>query len=104
VNHAILIWNCVMIKQIPRGNKNKFIGFYLNKHDKIDDYEMIMVYTSVGVLNSHNNQKLLFLLAHDDFERFNRFYEDFIESMAEKSIEEIPVDFYVPFSMTNRKS
>lgn len=87
----------------PKGNRNKFISFYLHKHEKIDDFEMVIVYTSVGGFNVHNTQKIMFLLAHDDLERFNLFYQDFIDDLDEKSFEESPVDFFIPFSISGRK-
>ena len=62
----------------PFRNKNKFISFYLHKNDKVDDFEMIVIYTSVGEFNSHNTQKLLFLFVYDNLERFNKFYQEFI--------------------------
>ncbi len=83
----------------PKGNRNKFISFYLHKHDKVDGFEMVAIYTSVGEFNSHNTQKLLFLLAHDDLERFNQFYQDFIDDLKEKNVKESPIDFYIPFSV-----
>ncbi|WP_319589598.1 hypothetical protein [uncultured Draconibacterium sp.] len=87
----------------PIRNKNKFINFYLHKHDKIDDFEMIAIYTSVGEFNSQNTQKLLFLLAHDDLQRFNRFYQEFIDDLNEKSVKESPIDFYIPFLLNLKK-
>ena len=87
----------------PKGNKNKFISFYLHKHDQIDDFEMVAIYTSVGEFNSQNTQKLLFLFAHDNLERFNRFYQEFIDDLNEKSIQESPIDFYIPFFVERRK-
>ncbi|MCG6191536.1 hypothetical protein [Maribellus maritimus] len=62
---------------------------------------MVVIYTSVGEFNSQNTQKLLFLLAHDGLERFNRFYQEFIDELKEKSDKESPVDFYIPFYITN---
>ena len=87
----------------PKENRNKFISFYLHKYDRFDDFEMIIIYTSVGEFNFHNKQKLLFLLGHDDLDRFNRFYHEFIDDMNQKNIKESPVDFYVPFYITSRK-
>ncbi len=87
----------------PKENKNKFLSFYLHKHDKIDDFEMAIIYTNVGGFNFHNTQKLQFLLAHDDLERFNRFYQDFIDDLREKSTNRFPVDFFIPFSITGPK-
>ncbi|MCG6191533.1 hypothetical protein [Maribellus maritimus] len=87
----------------PKENKNKFISFYLHKHDKIDDFKMVVIYTSVGEFNSHNTQKLLFLIAHDDLERFNHFYQDFIDDLNEKSFKESPFDFYIPFFVKSGK-
>jgi hypothetical protein len=73
----------------------------LHKHDKIDDFKMVVIYTSVGEFNSQNTQKLLFLLAHDGLERFNRFYQEFIDDLNEKSVTESPVDIYIPFYITS---
>ena len=87
----------------PIRNKNKFISFYLHKHDKIDDFEMIAIYTSVGEFNYQNTQKLLFLLAHDNLDRFNRFYQEFIDDLNEKSLIKFPIDFYVPFFVDRGK-
>ena len=87
----------------PIKNKNKFISFYLHKHDKIDDFEMIAIYTSVGEFNYQNTQKLLFLLAHDNLDRFNRFYQEFIDDLNEKSLIKFPIDFYVPFFVDRGK-
>ena len=87
----------------PIRNKNKFISFYLHKHDKIDDFEMIAIYTSVGEFNYQNTQKLLFLLAHDNLDRFNRFYQEFIDDLNEKSLLKFPIDFYVPFFVDRGK-
>lgn len=87
----------------PKGDRNKFISFYLRKNDKVDDFEVVIIYTSIGEFNFHNTQKLLFLLAHDDLERFNQFYQDFIDDLDEKSFKESPVDFFIPFSITGQK-
>lgn len=84
---------------MPKGDKNKFISFYLHKHEKIDDFEMVIIYTAIGEFNLYNTQKLLFLLSYDDLERFNQFYQDFIHDLEEKSFKESPVDFYIPFSI-----
>ncbi|AHW62116.1 hypothetical protein FH5T_15525 [Draconibacterium orientale] len=64
---------------------------------------MIAIYTSVGEFNSQNTQKLLFLLAHDDLQRFNRFYQEFIDDLNEKSVKESPIDFYIPFLLNLKK-
>ncbi len=87
----------------PKGDKNKFICFYLHKYDEVDSFKMIVIYTSVGEFNFHNTQKLLFLLAHDDIERFNRFYQDFIDDLNEQSAKKSPVDFYIPFFVKSGK-
>ena len=64
---------------------------------------MIAIYTSVGEFNSQNKQKLLFLLAHDDLERFNRFYQEFVDDLNEKGVKESPIDFYIPFFIEYEK-
>lgn len=87
----------------PIGNKNKFISFYLHKYERVDDFNLVVIYTSVGEFEFHNTQKLLFLLSHDDPERFNRFYMEFIEELNEKNAKEFPVDFYIPFVVKNKK-
>ena len=87
----------------PKENKNKFVSFYLHKYDRFDDFEMIIIYTSVGEFNFHNKQKLLFLLGRDDLERFNRFYQEVIDDLNEKNREKSPVDFYIPFFIASRR-
>ena len=76
----------------PKGNNNKYMSFFLHNHDKIDDYEMVIVYTNVDEFNNHNKRKLMFLLAYDDIERFNTFYLDFVNELDEKSLKEICID------------
>ena len=87
----------------PKGDRNKFISFYLHKHDKIDDFEVVIIYTDVGGFNAHYNQKLMFLLAHDDLGRFNQFYQEFIDDLDEKSFEGSPVDSFVPYTFKRNK-
>lgn len=88
----------------PRGDKNKFICFYLHKNSRLYSSEMVIVYTKIGAFNFHNTQKLLFLLAHDEIERFNRFYQDFIDDLDEESFNGSLFDVFVPFFIRNAKS
>ncbi|WP_372773603.1 hypothetical protein [Mangrovibacterium sp.] len=88
----------------PKGDKNRFIGFYLHRREKVDDFELVIIYTKVGDLNFHNTKKLLFLLDQDDLERFNRFYQELIDDLDEKSLKDSEVDFFIPFFFTNGKS
>ncbi|WP_233377679.1 hypothetical protein [Maribellus sp. CM-23] len=87
----------------PIGNKNKFISFYLREYDNVCDFRLVVIYTSVGEFNFHNTQKLLFLLAYDDLERFNEFYEELIDELKEKSVKDSPFDFFIPFYMVERE-
>jgi len=80
----------------PRGDKNKFICFYLHKSNQIDAFEMVIIYTKVGAFNFHNTQKILFLLEHDDVERFNRFLQEFIDDLDEKRLYGSLFDVFSP--------
>ncbi|MHA7110320.1 hypothetical protein ACRTDU_09355 [Sunxiuqinia elliptica] len=85
----------------PQQNKNKFFSFHLHKRDKVNDFEVIIIYTNIDGFNFHNTQKLLFLLAHDDLKRFKKFYQDFIDDLNEESHEKFTVDFFIPFTIPN---
>ena len=88
----------------PKGDKNRFIGFYLHKREKVGDFELVMIYTSIGDLDFYNTEKLLFLLDQDDLEHFNQFYQDFIDDLDEKSLKESQVDFFIPPFFPNSKT
>jgi hypothetical protein len=70
----------------PKGDLNKFISFYMIKHDKKDDFVLNIIYTNVDEFNNHNVRKLNFSLSHDDFSRFNKFYLDFVSELDEKAL------------------
>ena len=80
----------------PKGNKNKYMSFYLKNHSKTVDFEMVIIYTNVDEFNNHNTRKLMFLLAYDDIERFNNFYLDFVNELDEKSLKETRIDHIRP--------
>ena len=80
----------------PRGDKSKFICFYLHRNSRIDASEMIIIYTKIGAFNFHNTQKILFLLEHDDAERFNRFLQEFIDDLDEESFSGSLFDVFSP--------
>ncbi|MCK3684247.1 hypothetical protein [Maribellus sp. YY47] len=84
------------------GNKNKFISFYLRESKSISEFELVVIYTSVGEFNFHNTQKILFLLGYDNLERFNQFYQELIEELNEKTVKDSPFDFFIPFFMVDR--
>ena len=81
----------------PKWNKNKFISFYLRELENVKDFEMVVIYTSVGEFNFHNVQKLLYLLTYDNLERFNHFYKEFIYELKTKSVQDFPFELYTPF-------
>jgi len=85
------------------GNKNKFISFYLRESKSISEFELVVIYTSVGEFNFHNTQKILFLLGYDNLERFNQFYQELIEELNEKTVKDSPFDFFIPFFMVDRE-
>lgn len=87
----------------PNGNKNKFISFYLRESKSISEFELVVIYTSVGEFNFHNTQKILFLLGYDNLERFNQFYQELIEELNEKTVKDSPFDFFIPFFMVDRE-
>jgi len=80
----------------PKGDINKFLSFFLHKYDKIDDFEMIIIYTNVDENNNQNTRKLMFLLPYDDIHRFNSFYMDFVKELDEKSLKEAHIGFIRP--------
>lgn len=86
----------------PTADSNKFIRFYLNKGKTSADFEVVITYSSVNSFNFHHTQRLLFLLAHDDLERSNCFYQDLINDLDKKSSRGIPVDFLSPLSMREK--
>jgi hypothetical protein len=58
---------------------------------------VVIIDTRIGGFHFHNTQKSLFLLSDNDLERFNQFYQDFIDNLNEKALKNPLLIFSFPF-------
>ncbi len=83
----------------PWSEPGRRLHFYQVQHDKVDDAEMVIVYTRLDEYNFRNPRQLKFLLEHDDPHRFRRFYGEFIAELHTAGKGVTSPDYFSPLTL-----